>query len=73
MHLDPDRPGRVERRSLTQADREVFLLAWEEFGRTGTSSVRCDACQSTIEFVDLGTAWKHQCACGKFTGTLRGL
>jgi hypothetical protein len=58
----------------SEVDAQRLKLAWEEFGRTGVAAVRCDQCGQPIIFETItDTAWRHQCLCGKFSGTLRGL
>jgi len=55
-------------------DRERFMQALEEYFSKGTCSVTCDECGRSIGFRPLGaTTWKHDCACGKYSATLRGL
>lgn len=62
-----------DKRRLTEQDRELFLCALSEFRKTGSNSVICDVCKVPIRFTDAGNATKHECDCGKFNGTLRGL
>lgn len=54
-------------------DRELFVKALEEYMRTGTNTVKCNKCGAVIRFEDHGSAILHDCDCGKFKGTLRGL
>jgi hypothetical protein len=58
---------------VKEEDRKRFMAALEEYWQTGTTKVACDQCGSVIRFHQLGSATKHECDCGKFTGTLRGL
>jgi hypothetical protein len=64
---------RSRRSRLSEQDRLLFFEAWGQFGRTGKSDESCDECGSEIVFEQVGSAIKHSCSCGKFTGTLRGL
>ena len=59
--------------TLTNDDRNLFLDALEEFRKTGTNHIECDVCHAAIRFKDIGSATKHDCDCGKFSGSLRGL
>lgn len=55
-------------------DLERFIQASEEYFKNGTCSLDCDKCGHRIEFRELSpTAWEHNCRCGKFNGTIRGL
>lgn len=58
---------------LTEADKALFLQALDDYRRTGMNSVKCDICHVPIRFKERGTALVHECDCGKFTGTLRGM
>lgn len=58
---------------LNNEDRQRFMQALEEYRRNGSSTVTCDSCGSPIRFYEAGSATKHECTCGKFTGSLRGL
>lgn len=58
---------------LLAEDRAIFFKASEEAGGGGSSKVRCDMCGSPITFRWQGSVGFHSCACGKFSGTLRGL
>ena len=58
---------------LNEQDRHRFIEALDQYRRTGQSDVTCDNCGSVIRFQDVGSATKHECDCGKFTGVLRGL
>lgn len=58
---------------LSEQDRLLFLQAWGQYGRTGKSDESCDECGCKIVFEQVGSATKHFCSCGKFTGALRGL
>lgn len=58
---------------LAEEDRKRFMAALEEYWRTGQTSVTCDKCGSLIRFHREGSATTHECDCGKFNGTLRGL
>lgn len=64
---------KMQKVTLTKADRDLFLRALEEFRTAGVNRVECDVCHAAIRFQDSGGATKHECDCGKFTGALRGL
>ncbi len=57
----------------TAQDLQLFMRAWNQFGSTGVNDVACDECGYLIRFEVIGSATRHECDCGKFTGTLRGL
>ncbi len=67
--------GRTTTKKLTdQSDIKRFLRASEAYFSTGICSVKCDRCGLPIVFQKIGSqAWKHECSCGKYNGTLRGL
>ncbi len=65
--------GKTQKKPLTPEDRKLFMEAMEEFNTRGTCSVKCNECQSTIKFEKRGSATVHECNCGKFSGSLRGL
>ena len=57
-------------------DVEIFLRAWEEHRRTGVSctSVLCPTCNTPICFTILNSSvTTHNCHCGRFAGSLKGL
>ncbi|NHZ37109.1 hypothetical protein [Massilia rubra] len=54
-------------------DLEKFLRVLEEWHRTGANTISCDTCQAAIRLHERGTATVHECDCGRFTGSLRGL
>lgn len=67
-------PGATGRSAPANPDIRRFMAAWEEYGRTGASTVACDACGERIAFEELSpTAWKSSCRCGKYSDTLRGM
>lgn len=50
------------------------MRALECWAATGDVVERCDVCYSPIRFQAItGSAATHECDCGKFTGSLRGL
>lgn len=56
------------------AKEGIFLKAAEEFFANGTSNVICDACRGPIVFTRISeSVVKHECRCGRYNGTLRGL
>jgi len=57
----------------TAQDLQLFMRALNELGCTGTNNVACDECGALIRFEVIGSVTRHECDCGKFTGTLRGL
>lgn len=61
-----------KRARLSDTDYQLFLVAWESWGRTGNHDICCDLCGSNIIFEKTGAAVKHSCSCGRFTGALRG-
>lgn len=72
------RPNLVEekfnkRESLTKRDKELFLAAWGNFERGETKEYKCASCGTLIFFERRGTSILHNCSCGKFKGSLRGL
>lgn len=62
-----------KKKALSPEDKKLFIAAMDEFNTTGNSSVRCNECGSVIKFERRETAVLHECDCGKFSGTLRGL
>ncbi len=62
---------------LSQAEREsamtIFINALDEWAENGTSTVKCDSCEGAISFQRKGSACFHECNCGKYTGTMRGV
>ncbi|NHZ90471.1 hypothetical protein F2P45_15800 [Massilia sp. CCM 8733] len=54
-------------------DLPHFVRALEEHHRTGANTISCDTCHAAIRFHERGTVLFHECDCGRFTGTLRGL
>jgi hypothetical protein len=62
-----------EKPRLTEQDRELFMRALTEYRKAGSTAVVCNVCGTAIRFVEVGSATRHECECGKFNGTLRGL
>lgn len=58
---------------LNENDRTRFIQALREYQQAGINSVCCNICNVSIRFHGKGSAIIHECDCGKFNGTLRGL
>ncbi len=58
---------------VNKDDRDRFMQALEARQRPGAAPVCCDVCETPIRFRDQGAATIHECDCGKFNGSLRGL
>lgn len=62
-----------KKQTLSPEDKKLFIAAIDEFNTTKNSSIKCNECDSVIKFERRETAVLHECGCGKFNGTLKGL
>lgn len=61
------------KQALSLEDKKLFISAMDEFNTVGVCSVKCNECGSVIRFERCQTTIFHECDCGKFNGSLRGL
>ena len=50
---------------------KLFAEAMKEYHTKEYPTIKCNKCNSVIEFMQSGNAIAHNCKCGKFKGSFR--